>query len=143
MSQELQKTIILSHGCREVKRLYHKNSRVAASWPVVITCSNSVTTLSYCLKIAGRWKNFTIKTAGLQQVSQHLLLAQIMSHTVILFQGCREVERLYHKNSRVAANWPVVITCSNSATTLSYCLKVAGRCKNFTIKTAELQQTGQ
>jgi hypothetical protein len=53
-SQELQKTTILSHGCRELKRLYHENSRVAASWPVVITCSNSVITLSYYLKIAGR-----------------------------------------------------------------------------------------
>jgi hypothetical protein len=73
-----------------VKRLYHKNSRVAASWPVVITCSNSATTLSYCLKVAGRWKNFTIKTAGLQQVSQHLLLAQIMSqhcHVIPGLQG--------------------------------------------------------
>jgi hypothetical protein len=78
-SQELQKTIILSRGCRELKRLYHKNSRVAASWPVVITCSNSVITRVILPQDCREMAKFYHKTAGLQQVSQHLLLAQIVS----------------------------------------------------------------
>ena len=84
----------VSHACMEMRRLYHKHDRVAASWPAFTICSNNWV----------RWYTISQAWQGCSKLTQHLLFAQIIELGDIPF----------HKHDRISASWPAFTICSNN-----------------------------